>query len=61
MSNAAMIQVQGLRKTYRTGDVDVQALRGVDLDVGRGEFLAVMGPSGEIDLVSYLGGLSSAD
>jgi putative ABC transport system ATP-binding protein len=60
MSNAAMIQVQGLRKTYRTGDVDVQALRGVDLDVGRGEFLAVMGPSGsgKSTLFHILGGLA---
>lgn len=60
MSNAAMIQIRGLRKTYRTGDVDVQALRGVDLDVGRGEFLAVMGPSGsgKSTLFHILGGLA---
>ena len=60
MSDAGMIQVRGLRKTYRTGDVDVQALRGVDLDVARGEFLAVMGPSGsgKSTLFHILGGLA---
>ena len=58
MSDAGMIQVRGLRKIYRTGDVDVQALRGVDLDVARGEFLAVMGPSGsgKSTLFHILGG-----
>jgi putative ABC transport system ATP-binding protein len=60
MSSAEMIQVRGLRKIYRTGDVDVQALRGVDLDVARGEFLAVMGPSGsgKSTLFHILGGLA---
>ncbi len=41
-----IIQVRGVRKVYHTGDVDVQALRGVDLNVRRGEFVAVVGPSG---------------
>ncbi|MBV8708559.1 MAG: ABC transporter ATP-binding protein, partial [Acidobacteriaceae bacterium] len=46
MNNSAIIQVRGLQKMFRIGDVDVQALRGVDLDVRRGEFLAIIGPSG---------------
>ena len=41
-----IIQVSGLVKTYSTGAVEVQALRGVDLDVPTGEMLAIMGPSG---------------
>jgi macrolide transport system ATP-binding/permease protein len=41
-----VIEVRGLDKTYRAGDLEVHALRGVDLLVERGEFLAVMGASG---------------
>ncbi len=41
-----VISVKNLVKTYVVGEVDVKALRGVDLEVERGEFLAVTGPSG---------------
>ena len=41
-----MIRLRGVTKTYRVGDQQVQALRGIDLDVAEGEFLAIMGPSG---------------
>jgi len=42
----AVISVKSLVKTYVVGEVEVKALRGVNLDVQRGEFLAVTGPSG---------------
>ena len=56
-----IISVRGLRKTYHTGDVDVDALRGVDLDVQAGEFVSVVGPSGsgKSTLFHILGGLAS--
>ncbi len=61
MSNGNMIQVRGLRKTFQVGEVTVEALRGVDLDVGHGEFLAVVGPSGsgKSTLFNILGGLAA--
>jgi putative ABC transport system ATP-binding protein len=44
--NGALIAVRGLGKEYRMGAETVPALRGVDLDIQRNEYLAVMGPSG---------------
>ncbi len=61
MNNSGpIIRVRGLQKTYQTGDVPVQALRGVDLEVAQGEFLAVIGPSGsgKSTLFHILGGLA---
>jgi putative ABC transport system ATP-binding protein len=41
-----MIRTQGLRKVYRMGNVEVKALDGVDIQIGKGEFVGIMGPSG---------------
>ncbi len=55
-----VIRVRGLRKTYKTGKVAVEALRGVDLDVAAGEFLSIVGPSGsgKSTLFHIIGGLT---
>jgi putative ABC transport system ATP-binding protein len=41
-----VIQLQDIHKTYHTGDVEVHAVRGVSLEIGQGEFVALMGASG---------------
>ena len=42
----ALIRLRGVTKTYGTGQAELMALKGIDLDVGAGEFVAIMGPSG---------------
>lgn len=61
MSEAPLIHVRNLYKTYHVGDVDVHALQGVDLDVQKGEFVSVVGASGsgKSTLFNVLGGLTS--
>ena len=46
MKSEAVVKVKELKKTYRLGKVSVHALRGVNLELSRGEFAAIMGPSG---------------
>jgi len=46
MSDHAIIQTNGLKKAYGSGDARVEALAGVDLTILPGEFVAIMGPSG---------------
>jgi len=41
-----VIELRGARKTYRSGDIEFEALRGVNLSIRAGEYVAIMGPSG---------------
>jgi len=45
-ASAPVISLKDIHKIYRTGEIEVHALRGVSMQVQRGEFVAVMGPSG---------------
>lgn len=56
-----MIKCQNIRKIYKSGDNETEALKGVSLDIGEGEFVAIMGPSGsgKSTLMHILGALDS--
>jgi len=45
-SSSAAVRLDEVRKTYKTGEVEVQAVRGVTIEIGSGEFVALMGSSG---------------
>jgi putative ABC transport system ATP-binding protein len=57
------VRCRGLTKTYGAGDASVMALRGIDLDVRRGELLMVVGPSGcgKTTLISVIAAILSQD
>lgn len=56
---APVLAVSGIRKVYRMGEVDIEALRGVDLALDAGELVVLLGPSGsgKSTLLNILGGL----
>ncbi|MCC6365745.1 MAG: ABC transporter ATP-binding protein [Bryobacterales bacterium] len=55
----AVFHIHGISKVYRTGEVAIHALRGVDFDLYPGEFIVLLGPSGsgKSTLLNILGGL----
>lgn len=59
VSPIAVFHARGLSKVYRMGEVEVHALRSVDLDLYQGEFVVILGPSGggKSTLLNILGGL----
>jgi putative ABC transport system ATP-binding protein len=54
-----VVRVSGVTKNFRIGKIEVQALKGVDLEIARGEYLSIMGPSGsgKSTLFNMIGGL----
>jgi putative ABC transport system ATP-binding protein len=62
-SRQPIVEARGVLKTYDTGKVQVHALRGIDLAIGRGEMVSVMGPSGcgKTTLLNCLSGLDAID
>jgi len=58
---APVFRARGLGKVYRMGEVEVPALREVDVDIARGEFIVLLGPSGsgKSTLLNILGGLDT--
>ena len=62
MAGDTIIEMRNVKKTYHVGSVDVQALRGVDLTIDRGELCCIVGRSGsgKSTMLNMLAGLEPA-
>jgi len=58
-----LIEVREIRKAYKTGKIELEVLKGVNLDVKENEFVAIMGPSGsgKSTLMNIVGCLDITD
>jgi putative ABC transport system ATP-binding protein len=62
-ADCCSIRVRGLTRTYQVGETEIHALRGVDLDVAKGDFVGLVGVSGsgKSTLLQLIGGLDTPD
>ena len=58
-----MIEIKGVKKSYKTGETEVKALKGVDLTIKSGEFISIAGPSGsgKTTLMNLIGCIDTLD
>ena len=57
------LEIRGIKKSFGTGDSRVNVLKGLDLDIEKGEFCVLLGPSGsgKLTLLNIIGGIDGAD
>ena len=57
------LEIRNIKKSFGTGDSKVDVLKGLDLDIEKGEFCVLLGPSGsgKSTLLNIIGGIESAD
>ena len=57
------LEIRGIKKSFGTGDSRVNVLKGLDLDIEKGEFCVLLGPSGsgKSTLLNIIGGIDAAD